>query len=281
MVRARGEASLAGRSLLVRYIDDFVVCFQYREDALRVQDALRNRLGSFGLTLEPTKTKLVDFGRFAQRHASKHGRKRPETIYFLGFTLSCARNLQGNFKVGTHTEKSRFRRSLLSLRNQMRQMRHQSIQHQVDDRNVVLLGHYAYYGVAGNIPALQRVYRAVERYWCKMLRSRRWAGHPLPGPTSTSSRRGPRCSSKAATAYRGRQAWSRSAGFPVSPSSLIASHPRCVVLWRRDEASAPAAVAPDGAAPDPYWPLWVRRSRSRLSRACSPRRRRARPGGSC
>jgi hypothetical protein len=43
----------------VRYIDDFVICFQYRSDALRVQDALRLRLGKFGLTLEPTKTKLV------------------------------------------------------------------------------------------------------------------------------------------------------------------------------------------------------------------------------
>ncbi len=77
------------------YIDDFVLCFQYREDALRVQDALRKRLGKFGLTLEPTKTKLVEFGRFAQRHAGKRGRKRPETIYFLGFTLYCTTNRKG------------------------------------------------------------------------------------------------------------------------------------------------------------------------------------------
>src|SRR6201993_2238917 len=72
-VRLRGEAHL------VRYIDDFVICFQYREDAIRVQDALRLRLGKFGLTLEPTKTKLVEFGRFAQKHAGKRGRNRPET----------------------------------------------------------------------------------------------------------------------------------------------------------------------------------------------------------
>src|SRR4029077_12602338 len=64
--RLRGEAHM------IRYIDDFVMCFQYREDALRVQDALCKRLGKFGLTLEPTKTKLVEFGRFAQRHAAKH-----------------------------------------------------------------------------------------------------------------------------------------------------------------------------------------------------------------
>jgi RNA-directed DNA polymerase len=79
--RVRGEA------YLVRYIDDFVLCFQYRADALRVQKALCQRLGKFGLTLESSKTKLVEFGRFAQRHASKRGRKRPETIYFLGFSV--------------------------------------------------------------------------------------------------------------------------------------------------------------------------------------------------
>ena len=74
------QPRLKGEAYLVRHIDDFVLCFQYRENALRVQDALRKRLGKFGLVLEPTKTKLVEFGRFAQRYASKHGRKRPETI---------------------------------------------------------------------------------------------------------------------------------------------------------------------------------------------------------
>jgi hypothetical protein len=152
------------------------MCFQYRADALRVQDALCKRLGKFDLTLEPTKTKLVEFGRFAQRHAGKHGRRRPETIYFLGFTLYCTRNQKGNFKVGMRTEKSRLRRSLTSLQELMRQIRHLTIQEQVDNLNIVLRGHYAYYGIAGNIRALQKVYRAVERYWRKMLCTRSWAG---------------------------------------------------------------------------------------------------------
>src|SRR5512133_1303143 len=167
---------LWGEAYLVRYIDDFVMCFQYRDDALRVQKALCQRLGRFRLTLEPTKTKLVEFGRFAQRHASKRGRKRPETIYFLGFTLYCTRNLKGNFKVGMRTEKSRLRRSLLSLQDLMRRMRHLPVREQVDNLNTVLRGHYAYYGMAGNFRALQRVHRVVERYWHKMLCSRSWAG---------------------------------------------------------------------------------------------------------
>src|SRR5258708_20241382 len=47
---------------------------QYRADALRAQEALTKRLRKFSLTLEPTKTKLVEFGRYAHRHASKRGR---------------------------------------------------------------------------------------------------------------------------------------------------------------------------------------------------------------
>jgi len=141
-----------------------------------VQKALCQRLGKFGLTLESSKTKLVEFGRFAQRHASKRGRKHPETIYFLGFTLYCTRNRKGNFRVGLRTEKSRLRRALMRLQDQMRRMRHLSIREQTECLNQMLRGHYAYYGIAGNIRALQRVHRAVERYWRKMLSSRSWQG---------------------------------------------------------------------------------------------------------
>jgi RNA-directed DNA polymerase len=167
---------LQGEAYLVRYIDDFVMCFQYRADALRVWEALGKRLGKFSLTLETTKTKLVEFGRFAQRHAGKHGRKRPETIYFLGFTLYCTRNQKGNFRVGMRTEKSRLRRTLMRLQDLMRRMRHLPVKEQVDNLNVLLRGHYAYFGIAGNFQALAKVYRVVERYWHKMLCSRSWKG---------------------------------------------------------------------------------------------------------
>ena len=157
-------------------IDDFVLCFQFRSDALRAQEALAKRLSKFSLTLEPKKTKLVEFGRYAHRHASKRGRKRPETIYFLGLTLYCTRNQKGNFRIGMLTEKSRLRRALMRLQDQMRRMRHLSLREQVNHLNQMLRGHYAYYGVAGNLRALLRVHRAVEYYWRKMLSSRSWHG---------------------------------------------------------------------------------------------------------
>jgi RNA-directed DNA polymerase len=64
---------LRGEAYLIRYIDDFVICFQYREDAERVQEVLSKRLNKFALALEPSKTKLVKFGRFAQREARVQG----------------------------------------------------------------------------------------------------------------------------------------------------------------------------------------------------------------
>jgi RNA-directed DNA polymerase len=77
------------------------------------------------------------------------------------------------------TEKSRLRRSLTSLQERMRQIRHFTIGNQVGEINAFLRGHYAYYGVAGNYRWLAKVYRAAERYWHRMLRSRSWAGRRL------------------------------------------------------------------------------------------------------
>ena len=97
--------------------------------------------------------------------------------HFLGFTLYCTQNRKGNFKVGLRTEKSRLQRSLSRLREHMRRIRHLPIPVQVFFLNRVLRGHYAYYGIAGNIRSLQKVHRFVERYWHKMLCSRSRKGY--------------------------------------------------------------------------------------------------------
>jgi group II intron reverse transcriptase/maturase len=162
---------LKGESYLVRYLDDFVVCFQYRSDAIRFQNVLKKRLERFSLRLEPSKTKLVEFGRFASRHAKARGQKA-DTIYFLGFTHYGTTNRKGNFQVGRRTEKSRLKRSLGHLRELMRQIRHWSLEEQVRMINQVLRGHFAYYGLGGNMPALCKVYQFTDRYWHKMLCSR-------------------------------------------------------------------------------------------------------------
>lgn len=77
----------------------------------------------------------------------------------------------------------------------MRWIRHLPVREQSKILNARLRGHYNYYGVAGNIQCLRRLYRIVERYWRMMLSSRsrhgylRWdayrriiAQHPLQQP---------------------------------------------------------------------------------------------------
>ena len=166
---------LQGEAYLVRYIDDFVVCFEHRADAQRFEQVLVKRLAKFALALEPSKTRLVAFGRFAERDARRKG-KRLETFTFLGFTHYCTRNQKGNFKVGWKTDKSRLHRSLAKLHQQLQITRHEPLKDQARQINQILRGHYAYYGIGGNLASLQRVHENVMRYWRKMLSSRSQKG---------------------------------------------------------------------------------------------------------
>src|SRR5262244_1573891 len=169
------KGRLRGEARLIRYMDDFVVCFQYQTDAQRFEQMLEKRLAKFALALEPTKTRLVAFGRFAERDAKRHKRRR-ETFTFLGLILYCTRNRRGNFKVGWRTDKTRLRRSLAKFHQLLQIIRHEPLKGQAEQINQGLRGHYAYYGIAGNVGSLLGVYRHVERYWREMLSSRSQKG---------------------------------------------------------------------------------------------------------
>ena len=88
---ARGEV------IIVRFADDFIVGFEYEQDARRFLAGLRPRLAKFGLELHPDKTRLIEFGRFAARDRAARGLGKPETFGFLGFTHICARSKSGRF----------------------------------------------------------------------------------------------------------------------------------------------------------------------------------------
>src|SRR4030067_1353884 len=120
--------------------------FQFRADAGRFREVLEERLQKFSLRLEPTKTKLVEFGRFAARQAKERG-KRMETISFLGFTHFCTINQKGNFMVGRKTEKSTQRRCIDKLSKLMQIDRHKPLGEQAQGIKQSLQGYYAYYGM--------------------------------------------------------------------------------------------------------------------------------------
>ena len=81
----RREAT--GDVIIVRYADDAVLGFQHRNEAERFLVQLRERLGKFGLELHPEKTRLIEFGRFAAERRREHGKGKPETFTFLGFSV--------------------------------------------------------------------------------------------------------------------------------------------------------------------------------------------------
>src|ERR1019366_6323770 len=80
-----------GDVIVVRYADDLVVGYQHQADAERFLKEFRERLAKFGLELHAEKTRLIEFGRFAEQNRKRRGEGKPETFTFLGFTHYCGK----------------------------------------------------------------------------------------------------------------------------------------------------------------------------------------------
>jgi RNA-directed DNA polymerase len=98
---------LRGESFLVRYADDFVMTFELQDDAERVMEVLGKRMGRFGLTLHPDKTRLLPFRR---PPLVQQGGKGPATFDFLGFTLYWRRARSGRWGMMCKTRRARLKR---------------------------------------------------------------------------------------------------------------------------------------------------------------------------
>ena len=146
-----------GKAFLVRYCDDFIVCFQHEGDAQRFLSELRERLGDFELEVEPSKTGLIRFGSAAMWNGQKDGRRCPQTFNFLGLTHYVSRSRRGYFVVGRRTEGKRFRGKLRELNERLRALRVRGGTAMLCYFRQHLQGHIRYYGVSGN-------HRRVEAY---------------------------------------------------------------------------------------------------------------------
>jgi hypothetical protein len=73
-----------GDVIVVRYADDFIVGFQYRHEAEQFLANLRERFARFGLTLHPDKTRILEFGRFAEENRSRRGEKKAGDLQLPG-----------------------------------------------------------------------------------------------------------------------------------------------------------------------------------------------------
>ncbi len=182
---------LRGNATLVRFADDFVMTFETHHDAKRVLEVLGKRLERYGLTLHPDKTRFVDF-RPERSGGTPPDCKEPR-FDFLGFTHTWVKSRRGWNVVRQTTAKSRLARAVVAVKDWCRTNRHRPILDQHAKLSATLEGHYAYYGITGNIRQLGRYRQQVTKTWRKWLERRTrakrltWvrfnvflARHPLP-----------------------------------------------------------------------------------------------------
>jgi len=161
-----------GRVSIVRFADDFVMGFQYRDDAERLQVALEKRLREFSLELHPEKTRLIEFGRFPALRRKRLGQRRPSTFAFLGLTHYCGWTRDGRFVCKRKTQSKRLSRKLREVRLEARRRMHRPLAEQHRWLCSVLRGHYRYYGLPNNQRALASFHYQVTRIWYRWLRRR-------------------------------------------------------------------------------------------------------------
>ena len=166
---ARFKKSCRGEAYYFRYADDFLACFQYREEAERFLREVEVRLKEYDLEIEPSKTKLLEFGRFAEKEARRRG-KKPETFDFLGFTHYCGKTREGYFKVKRQTSNKKFRAKLKEMKAWLQKERSQKKKGELlKQAKAKLEGHLNYYAITDNYRKCYSYRREVERLLYKWL----------------------------------------------------------------------------------------------------------------
>ena len=175
------QPKLKGYSGLVVYADDFVVCFQYRADAEWFYERLKRRMVHFGMSLEEEKSRLIEFGRFAEENCKRRGTK-PSTFTFLGFTHYCSKSRGGKFRVKRKTSRKKYIKKCKEIHRLIKRMRNQKVKEIVRKLNQILVGYYHYYGITDNYRSLWKFRNEVEEsfyYWMNrrsQKKSYNWEG---------------------------------------------------------------------------------------------------------
>ena len=160
---------------LVVYADDFVVCFQYKDEAQLFYEKLSDRMEHFGLTLEKEKSRLIEFGRFAEENSNKRNGKKPETFNFLGFTHYCSKGRNGEFRVKRKTSRKKFNKKVKEMDEEIRKrlvIAGFPVPEVIKWLNQVLVGYFHYYGITDNIRMLQCFTHRMEKSLFRSLNRR-------------------------------------------------------------------------------------------------------------
>jgi RNA-directed DNA polymerase len=161
-----------GEAYLVRFADDFVATFQYREDVDRFQTKVRERFAEFGLELAEEKTRRILFGRFAAITRQRYGHARPETFEFLGFKHVCGVDRSGRFALFRIPSVKSCRKFLIRTREWIFEHRHWRRWEQQQHLTKMLRGFYQYFALHHCERKLSWVRWQVQRQWISALNRR-------------------------------------------------------------------------------------------------------------
>lgn len=152
-----------GEVYYLRYADDFLLIFQYENEAIRVMDVLRKRLGKFGLELAEDKTRILPIGRFK-------GTK--EDFDFLGFTFFNTRTREGKYRLGVRTSKKKLKIKKQEAKAWLRDNMHMPVSLTMKRIQLALAGHCNYYGVSGNFHSIQNFWEYIKYTYFRVLNRR-------------------------------------------------------------------------------------------------------------
>ena len=158
---------MKGRCFLIRYADDFVICFEREDDARRVEEVLPKRFAKYGLELHPDKTQLLRFTR-----PKRDSDDEPPKFDLLGFTHYWARSFRGHWVIKRMTIKKRLTRKIKEIWLWCRANRHEKVKEQAMRLGSRLAGYYNYHGITSNYEALNLLYQETLRSWHYWLNRR-------------------------------------------------------------------------------------------------------------
>lgn len=147
---------------IIRYGDDFVCGFQHKDDAENFYKALQHQLAKYSLSIQKSKSKIIEFGQFAQHNRTTQGRGKPETFDFLGFTHYCTQSRNGKFRIKRKTSRKKFIAKLKVFKVWMKANRHKPMKEIMEMVKSKLVGHYRYYGITDNSNMMGRYFYEIQ-----------------------------------------------------------------------------------------------------------------------
>ena len=114
------KTHMKGRAEMVRFADDMVFVFQFKEDAEKFYKVLSKRLEKYGLKLHEDKSSMIQTGSKAAKAADKRGERLP-TYKFLGFLCYWGKSRNGGWRLKFKSRSDRFAGKLKGLRKYLRE----------------------------------------------------------------------------------------------------------------------------------------------------------------